>query len=342
MMTESSRWAVAILAAGQGTRMRSDLPKVLHELAGRPLLDHVVDLALTVARPHDVMVVVGHGAEAVQSVVHGRGVSAVLQEPQLGTGDALRVALEALHDRPVDRVLVLSGDVPLLRSGTIRSLMAATDAGAAAALLTAELDDPGAYGRVLRAADGSVAEIVEARDAMPDQLAVREVNAGVYAFDRAAVVDALAALDTHNSQGEYYLTDAAAALRRAGARVVGVRLGDPREMQGVNTRADLARAGRVLNEMVLEDLMEAGVNVRDPATTWVDPLAEVGRETVLEPGVVLKGHCRIGEGAHIGANSVLDEAAVGDGERVRPLTVMLPSPGLRNTRATAVLRLPVP
>jgi len=322
MMTDVTRWAVAILAAGQGTRMRSDLPKVLHELAGRPLLDHVVDLALTVARPHDVMVVIGHGAEAVRSRARDRGVSDVVQEPQLGTGDALRVALEALSDRPVDRVLVLSGDVPLLRHTTLRALMAATDAGAAAAVLTAELDEPGAYGRVLRAADGSVAEIIEAGDAVPEQLAVREVNAGVYAFDRAAVAEAVAALDTDNVQREFYLTDVAAALRRRGAEVIGVRLDDPREMQGINTRADLARAGHVLNEMVLEDLMEVGVNLRDPATTWVDPLAEVGRETVLEPGVVLKGRCRIGEGARIGANCVLDNAAVGDGETVPPLTYL--------------------
>lgn len=320
MSDSTSRWAVTILAAGKGTRMRSEQPKVLHELAGRPLLDHVIDLALAVARPHDVVVVVGHGADAVAAAARARGVGEALQQPQLGTGDALRVALASLAGRPTDRVLVLSGDVPLLRCATLRSLMAAVDGGATAALLTAELDEPGAYGRVERAADGSIRRIVEAGDADSEQLGIREVNAGVYAFDRAAVTAALAGLRTDNAQGEFYLTDVVEMLRGTGATVAGVRLADPGEMQGINTRADLARAGRVLNEMVVNDLMISGVSVRDPATTWVDPRAEIGRDTVIEPGVVLKGDCRIGAGARIGANCVLEAAAVGDGEIVPPLS----------------------
>ena len=322
MMNADSRWAVAILAAGKGTRMRSERSKVLHELAGRPLVDHVIDLALEIARPHDVVVVVGHEAEAVARVVGERGVSEVVQEPQLGTGDALRVALEGLRDRPTDRILVLSGDVPLLRPATLQGLVSAVDGGAAAALLTAVLDDPGSYGRVVRDADGLVLEVVEAGDADPRQLAIREVNAGVYAFDRAALIGVLAGLGTDNAQGEYYLTDVAAALRRADAKVAAVTLENPIQMQGVNTRADLARAGRVLNEMVLSDLMADGVSVRDPLSTWVDPRAEVGREVVLEPGVVVKGTCHIGEGAVIGANSVLDCAAIGAGEIIAPLTYL--------------------
>lgn len=322
MMQDDFRWAVAILAAGQGTRMRSDLPKVLHPLAGRPLVDHVIDLALAVARPHDVAVVVGHEAESVTRVVRDRGVTEVLQEPQLGTGDALRVALDGLEDRPTDRILVLSGDVPLLRGETIDRLTGALSSGVGAAVLTAELDDPGSYGRVVRAADGTVREVVEARDADEATLAIREVNAGVYAFDRDGLSTLLAGLGTDNVQNEYYLTDVAAALRVGGKTVVPVRLDDPREMQGVNTRADLARAGRVLNEMVLADLMADGVSVRDPETTWVDPSAEIGREVVLEPGVVIKGRCHIGQGAVIGANSVLEDAAVGRGEHVPPLTYL--------------------
>jgi bifunctional UDP-N-acetylglucosamine pyrophosphorylase/glucosamine-1-phosphate N-acetyltransferase len=321
-MTTDTRWAVAILAAGKGTRMRSDLPKVLHRLAGRPLLDHVIDRALAVARPHDVMVVVGHGAAEVVALARDRGVGHSLQEPQLGTGDALRVALDGLAGRPTERLLVLSGDVPLLRAATLERLMGALDHGAAAALLTAVLDDPALYGRVERDAEGRVRRIVEARDADPAQLAIREVNAGVYAFDRHAVADAVAGLGSDNAQGEYYLTDVAAALRNTGAGVAGVALDDPAEMQGVNTRADLARAGRVLNEMVLDDLMGVGVSIRDPLTTWIDPRARFGREVVVEPGVVVKGDCRIGNGARIGANSVLVDAAVGDGEQIPPLTYL--------------------
>ncbi|MCU0303233.1 MAG: NTP transferase domain-containing protein [Thermoanaerobaculales bacterium] len=322
MSGTENRWAVAILAAGKGTRMRSDRPKVLHELAGRPLVDHVVDLALAVARPHDVVVVVGHGAGEVGELVGSRGASAVVQEPQLGTGDALRVALGGLAGRPAERLLVLSGDVPLLRARTLERLMAAAEGGAAAVLLTAELDDPGAYGRVIRGADGAVEAVVEARDASFAELAVREVNAGIYAFDRAVVAEALAGLGTDNAQGEVYLTDVAAALRAAGHRVAAVRLDDPVEMQGINTRADLAEAERVLNRMVLDGLMAAGVTIRDPRTTWVDPRAEIGRDTVVEPGVVIRGRCRIGGGARIGANSVLDNAAVAAGEQVRPLTFL--------------------
>ncbi len=322
MSTIEPRWAVAILAAGQGTRMHSDLPKVLHHLAGRPLLDHVIDLALGIARPHDIVVVIGHRAEAVSNVARERGVGEVLQQPQLGTGDALRVALEGLKDRPTDRVLVLSGDVPLLRRETLELLTSAVADGAAAALLSAELDDPGTYGRVVRDAGGMVGAVVEARDADADQLAIREVNAGVYAFDRGPLSAALAGLGTDNAQNEYYLTDVAAALRARGLPVAAVRLDDPEEMQGVNTRADLARAGRVLNRRVVEGLMEAGVSVRDPSTTWIDPRAVVGREVVIEPGVVVRGFCHIGDGASIGANCVLEDAAVGTGEVVPSLTYL--------------------
>ncbi|HSL16543.1 MAG TPA: NTP transferase domain-containing protein [Methylomirabilota bacterium] len=322
MIDPDSRCAVAVLAAGKGTRMRSDVPKVLHELAGRPLLDHVLDLALAVARPHDVVVVVGHGAEAVTELVRGRGVTEVVQEPQLGTGDALRVALAGLEGRPTGRLVVLSGDVPLLRPDTVRRLLADLDRGAAAALLTAELDDPGSYGRVVRAEDGSVAEVVEAGDAPPDRLAIREVNAGIYAFQRPVLADAVAELGRDNVQGEYYLTDVAAALQRRGLRVAAVRLDDPAEMQGVNSRTDLADAERALNIRVLEALMAAGVTIRDPGSVWVDPRAEVGRDAVLEPGVVLRGSCRVGAGARIGANSVLVDAAVGPGETVAPLTFL--------------------
>jgi bifunctional UDP-N-acetylglucosamine pyrophosphorylase/glucosamine-1-phosphate N-acetyltransferase len=322
MKTDTSRWAVAILAAGKGTRMRSDLPKVLHELAGRPLVDHVIDLALEIARPHDVVVVVGHRADAVAGVVGDRGVSQVLQEPQLGTGDALRVALEGLGDRPIERVLVLSGDVPLLRSETLDRLTTALDEGAGAALLSAVLDEPGTYGRVIRDPDGMVVEIVEARDADAGQLAVREVNAGVYAFDRGPLTTALAGVGNDNAQSEIYLTDVAAALRRDGFAVAAVRLDDPEEMQGVNTRADLALAGRVLNHRVLARLMESGVTIRDPATIWVDPRARIDGEAVLEPGVVVRGHSRVGGRARIGANSVLDNAAVGAGEVIPPLTYL--------------------
>ncbi len=235
---------VAVLAAGKGTRMKSDLPKVLHEASGRALLDFVLDLGESVAVADHIVVVVGHRADCVGEHVSDRGVLTALQEPQLGTGDALRVAMEAAPDG--DTVLVLSGDVPLLRKATLDRLLDSVAKGAEAALLTAVLTDPGAYGRVLRGPDGSVRAVVEARDADAETLALNEVNAGVYAFRRASLDQALDSLKPDNVQGEYYLTDVVRWLTRRGLSVGATVLDDPEEMQGVNTPEDLRRVEEVL------------------------------------------------------------------------------------------------
>jgi len=242
----SLSWSVVILAAGKGTRMKSDLPKVMHPLRGRPLLDHVLDTALALVPPERVVVVVGHGARTVGEAARRRGAATVLQEPQLGTGDAVRTALAAPVVSRADALLVLSGDVPLLRPATLDGLRRSVERGADAALLSAVLDDPGSYGRVVRTADGSAATIVEARDAGPAELAITEVNAGVYAFRRRPLARALAGLDNDNDQREYYLTDVVAALRADGRRVAVTVLDDPEEMLGVNTVADLARLEAIL------------------------------------------------------------------------------------------------
>ena len=313
------RWAVAVLAAGKGTRLRSSRPKVLHELAGRPLIDHVLDRALEIADPGRVVVVLGHGREAVARHLEGTGVATVVQEPQLGTGDALRVALGGVPPG-TEGVVVLSGDVPLLRHATLARLVGTVEAGAAAAVLTATLDEPGAYGRVIRRPDGSLDRIVEARDAGEEERAVREVNAGVYALRMAGLAGRLSELGTANAQGEYYLTDLVARLGRDGETVAAVVLDDAEEMLGVNDRADLARVAAVLNRRVLDALMASGVTVEDPVTTRVEPGCAVGRDAVLEPGVVLRRGTRVGEGARIGAGSVLDGATVAPGETVPPLT----------------------
>ncbi|MEN8162639.1 MAG: NTP transferase domain-containing protein [Acidobacteriota bacterium] len=237
---------VVILAAGKGTRMKSDLPKVLHEASGRALLDFVLDLGEGVAVADHIVVVVGHRADRVSDHVKDRGVLTALQEPQLGTGDALRVAMEAAPDG--DTVLVLSGDVPLLRKTTLDRLLDSVAKGAEAALLTAILTDPGAYGRVVRDSDGSVRAIVEARDANAETLVLNEVNAGVYAFRRVSLEQALASLRPNNVQGEYYLTDVVRWLTRRGLSVAATVLEDPEEMQGVNTREDLHRVEQVLTQ----------------------------------------------------------------------------------------------
>ncbi len=314
-------WGVVVLAAGQGTRMRSRRPKVLHELAGRPLVDHVVDLALTCAPARAVTVVVGHGADEVRRHLERRGVATVLQEPQLGTGDALRVALEATAGDPTAGVLVLSGDVPLLRGETLRELMDAVNDDATAALLTAVLAEPAGYGRVVRGDDGSVHAVVEARDADAAVLRLREVNAGVYAFRRRPVADAVSALRPDNAQGEYYLTDVVADLRRRGLAVTPVVLADPDDMRGVNTRADLARVEKICNARTLDGLMDSGVTIVDPRSTWVDASCRVEPDAVVEPGVVLRRGARVGRGARIGAHSVIEGCRVDAGEEVPPLTL---------------------
>jgi bifunctional UDP-N-acetylglucosamine pyrophosphorylase/glucosamine-1-phosphate N-acetyltransferase len=313
------RWGVVVLAAGLGTRMLSTVPKVLHRLGGRPLVDHVLDLAVHATAPDRVVVVVGHGADQVTARIAPRGVRTCLQQPQLGTGDALRVGLGGFAEGSVDAVLVLSGDVPLLRPATLERLMTRLEAGAEAVLLSATLADPAAYGRVVRDADGGVLAIIEARDAGAEILAIAEVNAGVYAFRTPSLTTSLAGLGTDNAQGEYYLTDVVSDLRRRSLPVAAEVLEDPGEMAGVNSRQDLARVGAELNRRVLGRLMESGVTVVDPASTHVDATCSVGPDTVLEPGVVLRGGCIIGAGARIGANAVLDGARIAPGEVVPPL-----------------------
>lgn len=307
-----------ILAAGEGTRMRSDRAKVLHEAAGRPLLDHVL-AALGSLNPANIVVVVGHRREQVAAHLAGREIRLAVQDPPRGTGDAVRCALPLL---PEDgEVLVLSGDVPLLTSATLQGLVSAgRAAGAAGALASAILPDGGAYGRVIRAGSGGwVQAIVEARDASPDQLAVREVNSGTYLFDLGALRSALAALTADNAQGEYYLTDVVAIMAGAGRAVAAEVLADPTEMTGVNTRQELATVHRLLNRRVVTALQQHGVTVLDPDTTWVHADCRVGRDTVLEPGVHLRRGCVIGERCRIGAHSVLEGVTVEAEAMVAPL-----------------------
>ncbi len=235
---------VVVLAAGKGTRMKSGLPKVLHEASGRALLDFVLDLGESIALADHIVVVVGHRAVRVEEHVRDRGVLIAVQEPQLGTGDALRVAMEAAPDG--DTVVVLSGDVPLLRKITLDRLVDLVEKGAEAALLTAVLAEPGAYGRVVRGPGGGVRAIIEAKDADAETLLLGEVNAGVYAFRRTSLEQALASLKPDNAQGEYYLTDVIGWLTRRDLPVAVAVLDDPEEMQGVNTRGDLRSVEQVL------------------------------------------------------------------------------------------------
>lgn len=299
-----------VLAAGQGTRMRSSLPKVIHPLAGRPMIGWVLD-ALAGAGAERTVVVIGHGADDVRAELPG-AVDVAVQERQRGTGDATAVGLAALAPE-CDRVIVACGDTPLLRAELVGRLVEEHSAasGRAATMLTAVVPDAGSYGRVVRHLDGSVARIVEARDASAEELAIREFNAGLYVFDRAALAGALEGLGTANAQGELYLTDAIELL--GGGTVEAVTVEDPEPAAGVNDRIDLAACEEALQRRLREEMMRSGVTMPDPSAVYLSAGVSVGRDTVLWPGTHLRGGTTVGEGCSIGPDVVATDSTIGDG-----------------------------
>jgi bifunctional UDP-N-acetylglucosamine pyrophosphorylase/glucosamine-1-phosphate N-acetyltransferase len=309
--------AVVVLAAGQGTRMRSRTPKVLHRLGGRSMLGHVLAAAEPLGAARTV-VVVGSGREAVAEHLTevAPAALAVVQDQQLGSGHAAAVALDALGELS-GTVLILNGDAPLLRAETLTALVGAhRDAGAVLTVLTAEVSDPTGLGRIVRDDAGGVRAIVEEKDAAADQRAIREVNAGVYVGDAAAVREALTRVGSSNQQGEQYLTDVLGLLVGDGVRVAGHQAADAADTLGCNDQRELAERRRTLNDRVLDDLMRAGVVVIDPLTTWVDVTAEVAAEAVLQPGTQLLGATTVGVGAVVGPDSTLLDTEVGEGASV--------------------------
>ncbi len=313
---------IVILAAGLGTRMKSRRAKVLHEAGGLPLIEHVVRTALELAPPERIFVVTGCQAEQVEQAVRGYGVGFVHQAEQKGTGHALLVARERLA-RLGGPVLVLYGDCPLLSAATLRRVDERQRAGGAAAVvLTAELEDPTGYGRVLRDQQGFIEAIVEQKAATPEQQAVREINSGIYCFHPEALWPLLDRLRPDNPAREYYLTDVFALLRRAGQAVEALRLEDPLEVLGVNTRVELAEADRLCRRRKARELMLAGVTIRLPETVVIDAAVSVGADTVIEPFVQILGRSVIGEECVIGAGAILRDALLGDRVQVRPYTLI--------------------
>ncbi len=334
---------VVVLAAGQGTRMKSALPKVLHRLCGRTLLDHVMRTADSLA-PETVTVVVGHKAGSIRRHLDNRQVRVVLQEPQSGTAHALQQT-ESVLGGLSGTVVLLSGDVPLLRPATLQALVAThRSTGAAATVVTATLDRPYGYGRIVRSR-GRIVRIVEERDASPSERQVREINGGIYAFDLAGLFDALRGIASQNAQGEYYLTDLVAVYRRRKLSVGTLMVDNPDEIRGINSRTELAEVSRIVRQNKNEELMAAGVTLVDPATTYIDADVEIGPDTVIHPGVVIEGQTRVGPaceiqahvrivdstlGAHVSVNSfclivgssVADGAAVGPFAHLRPESVV--------------------
>ncbi|MFI1538825.1 bifunctional UDP-N-acetylglucosamine diphosphorylase/glucosamine-1-phosphate N-acetyltransferase GlmU [Streptomyces anandii] len=311
--------AVVVLAAGEGTRMKSATPKVMHEICGRSLVGHVLAVAREL-KPENLVVVVGHAREKVTAHLAETDsqVRTAVQEKQKGTGHAVRMGLEELGGAVDGTVVVVCGDTPLLTGDTLRKLAAThQDDGNAVTVLTAEVPDATGYGRIVRdASSGAVTAIVEHKDATEEQRAVREINSGVFAFDGRLLADALGKVRTDNSQGEEYLTDVLGILREAGHRVGACVAGDHREIAGINNRVQLAEARRILNDRLLTAAMLAGVTVVDPATTWVDVTVTFEQDATVLPGTQLHGSTHLGEGSVVGPNSRLTDTKVGAGARV--------------------------
>jgi bifunctional UDP-N-acetylglucosamine pyrophosphorylase/glucosamine-1-phosphate N-acetyltransferase len=302
---------IVILAAGQGTRIKSAGPKVLHRVAGSPMIAHVLEGARSL-KPRSLTVVVGHQADAVKSALSElTGLTYVVQEPQLGTGHAL-LTTEAVLKGATGTVLLLSGDVPLLPAKTLQELLDRHHStGAAATVLTAVLDTPHGYGRIVRSGE-RIARIVEERDATPAERGIREINSGIYAFALEGLFDAVRAIASENAQREYYLPDLVAILGQLGRRVETMTIANPDEIRGINSRAELAEASRIVRQQKNNELMEGGVTIEDPATTYVDRSVSIAADTILHPGVSLEGRTTIGAGCEIHSGARIVDSRIGD------------------------------
>src|ERR1700728_1390800 len=325
------RLSAVVLAAGEGTRMRSERPKPLHLLCGRPMILHVLD-AMAEVDVRRVVVVVGHRAEwvtktLVQHAPPTMEIEFVEQLTRTGTGDALAVELTGLDDDDdeVEDVVVLPGDTPLLRPQTLAALVRAHRAeDAGATLLTAVVENPAGYGRVVHGKDGNVTRVVEEADATEDEKLTDEVNTSIYCFRRSIMAPTLRRLSPANAQGEYYLTDAVGVLHSASYAVRSLVLRDSMEAAGVNDRAQLAVAEAELRDRINERWMRRGVTMWDPERTYVDAEVHLEADVSLLPGVILRGNCVVGAGTEIGPNSILTDTSVGAGARIGAYSVLEP------------------
>ncbi|HET8927620.1 MAG TPA: bifunctional UDP-N-acetylglucosamine diphosphorylase/glucosamine-1-phosphate N-acetyltransferase GlmU [Microbacterium sp.] len=325
--------AIVILAAGQGTRMKSSLPKVLHPIGGRPLVAHVISTARDLHAGY-IRVVLRHERDRVAEAIDDGGddLQIVDQDEIPGTGRAVEAALQRLPDDFGGDVLVLSGDVPLLEASELADLIAAHRAsGAAATLLSARMADPTGYGRVVRAADGTVERIVEQKDASPDEVAIDEINAGVYVFRAVQLRAQIGAVGTANVQGERYLTDVIGLLRAAGDMVAASVAPDPRVALGVNDRVQLAEAAGILNDRIVRRWQREGVTVTDPATTWIDETVTLAPDVTILPNTQLLRATVVATGAVIGPDTTLSDCEVGEDATIRRTDGTLAVIGARAT-----------
>lgn len=303
------------MAAGKGTRMKSGLIKVLHPLMGQPMLAHVINSARYL-EPARIVIVVGHQAEDVREAFAGWDVDFALQSEQLGTGHAVASAAQAF-DGFTGTILILSGDVPLLSPQTMADFLAAHhQSNVPVSVLTVALANPGAYGRVIRDENGYLWQIVEARDATPEELRVNEINSGIYAVDAELLFRYVKRLKPENDQKEYYLTDIVSEARKEGHLVAAILCPDPDEVLGINDRAELAEAVELLRARTNLAWMRAGVTMIDPSTTYVETAVKLAPDVTIWPGACLRGRTSVGSGSVIGPNAVIQDAVLGAGVRV--------------------------
>ena len=308
-----------ILAAGAGTRMKSKLPKVLHKVCGQSMLHHVIDVALE-AGIKERAVIVGHGAEEVKSSLD-KDIKTVLQDQQLGTGHAVNMAYDILLDQGT--ILVLYGDAPLVREETIRDLISYHKKGNySATVLTADLEEPRGYGRIIRDKENKLVKIVEERDARPDERKIREINSGLYCFDAIALRESLPKITNENDQKEYYLTDALTIIADMGKAIGLYKTNDYEDIMAVNSRQQLAQVEEIMRNRIAKKHMDQGVTIINPSHTYIEKNVEIGMDTILYPGVILRGKTRIGEDCTIGSNSRIENSIIGNKVNIHNSTIL--------------------
>lgn len=310
--------SIVILAAGLGKRMKSKIPKVLHPLCGKPLIYYVLNTAKSLAAER-VILVIGHGKESIRELINDNDIEFVEQYPPIGTGDAVLRTEATLKDFN-GNVLILSGDVPLLKKDTMEELLKVHNKEKAkATILTVELKNPKSYGRIVRKGN-EVVKIVEYRDANSWEKEIKEINTGIYVFDKNALFEALKEIRPDNVQKEYYLTDTIGIIKEKGGHIAAYRTSDPEEVAGINTRKELTEIEKILQSKIIEKHELAGVTIKDPASTRIDADVRIGRDTVIYPYTSILGNTVIGECCSIGPNTVIIDSKIGDNSRVGEFT----------------------
>ena len=330
---------IVILAAGLGTRMKSRQAKVLHKAGGKTLLQHVIDTALELAPPERIFAVVGHQADQVRQSVAGAGIGFIQQTEQKGTGHAVMIGRDSMAHLD-GYLMVLYGDCPLLRTATLSRLIAQeTEGSAAGVLMSAQMEDPTGYGRVIRDARGHVLDVVEQKSGTPEQLAIREANMGIYCFRADLFWKHVHEIQPDNPAREYYLTDMPAILRRAGHTVEAMLIDDPGEALGINDRAQLAMVDAIFRDRKRSAVMEAGVTLIKPETITIDSAVEIGMDTIVEPFAQILGNTTVGENCRIGACSIIQDSALGEDVQIGAFTVVKTSTLERGASAGPYARL---